>query len=221
MPRLSRVCLASILNILAMILPHVAFGQEDVQGVKLGVTTVRQLQTIRNDPAESGKTVDGWEYISFGNNLPKYTYYFSPDDSIVEWARVFVKEGYTVTRVREALGRPDTTTFGEDLSKQQTFKSGGIIVAYKPNGEVSYIEYHPRFPYGIVSRRFQVAVKIRDSVIAAALLQQHPDITIDQAMDSVNQMILARGVRSRAKDRKAVSRRILLKAARLDSLCAH
>jgi len=107
----------------------VAHGQQDVQGVTLGKTKLSELRTMRNDEASSGKNVDGWLYITFRETPPVYTYYYSEEDSIIEWARVFVVDGYTVTRVREAFGKPDTTTFGEDLSKRQTFRSGDIVVA--------------------------------------------------------------------------------------------
>jgi len=90
---------------------------------------------------DTGRNVDGWLYIRVGQERPQSTYYVSAEDSVVEWAGVFVVDGYTASRVHEAFGRPDTTIFGEDLAKEEVFKYGAISASYKPNGDVAYIEY--------------------------------------------------------------------------------
>jgi hypothetical protein len=135
----------------------------------------------------------------------------------VEWARVFVIDGYTAKRVHEAFGRPDTTTFGEDLSKQEVFKSGAITVSYKPDGNVDYIEYHSDLINSIGLRRAKRAAGKRDSVIAEAIMQDHPTLTEEQALDSVRAY---RDARSKVRTQKPPSPRLLARVARLDSLCA-
>ena len=161
--------------------------------------------------------MDGWLYVTFGEERPQYTYYFSPEDSIIEWARVFVIDGYTAKRVREALGRPDTTVFGDDLSKQETFKSGQISVEYKPGGDVSYIEYHSDPFNSIGFRRAKRASAKRDSSIAEAIMLEHPAITEEQALDSVRAY---KDAQSKVRTQKPPSTRLRARAARLDSLCA-
>ncbi len=199
------------------LLPSLVGGQNQVQGATLGVTTLTELRSTRGEPADTGKNVDGWLYVTFGQVPPQYTYYFSPEDSIIEWARVFVIDGYSAKRVHEAFGRPDTTVFGVDLSKNESFKSGKIIVSYKPNGDVDYIEYHPDTFHSIGVRRARIAWAKRDSVLAEAIMQEHPALMEDQALDSLRDY---RDARSKVRAQKPPSPRLQARAARLDSLCA-
>jgi hypothetical protein len=214
---LSTRCRGAVLcgTIALFTLPSPASSQNKVQGATLGVTTIEELRSTRGEPAESGRTNDGWWFISFGQVRPQYTYYYSGDDSVVEWARVFVIDGYSARRVHEAFGRADTTEFGDDLSKQELFKHGQVIVSYKPNGDVNYIEYHPDLANSIGVRRANRAVEKCDSVIAEAIVKEHPAVAEDQALDSVKAY---RDARSKIRNQK--SGRLLARAARLDSLSA-
>lgn len=158
-----------------------ALGQ-DVNGVSLGQTTVSTLLQNRSDTTATGKNVNGWQYLSFGTG-PTYTYYFSPEDSIIDWARVFVTEGYTAGRVHEAFGKPDTTEYAPDLSKHESFKKGQVFVSYKPDGTVAYVEYHATISIGL--RRQARANRAIDSLMAAVLIRAHPELTDSLANDSV------------------------------------
>lgn len=158
-----------------------ALGQ-NVNGVSLGQTTVSALLENRSDTTATGKNVNGWLYLSFGTG-PTYTYYFSPEDSIIDWARVFVTEGYTAARVHEAFGKPDTTAFAPDLSKQESFRNGKVFVSYKPDGTVAYVEYHATLTIGL--RRQANANAAIDTLMASVLKRAHPELTDSLANDSV------------------------------------
>jgi hypothetical protein len=212
----SVIARSGLLGLVLAVLPSWVRGQRDVQGAALGVTTVRQLIGTRGEPADTGKNVGGWLYVGFGER-PRYYYYFSPEDSVVEWARVFVIDGYPASRVHEAFGHPDTTVFGDDLSKQETFKSGAIVASYKPNGDVGYIEYHPDLYYSIGFRRARRTWAKRDSVMADAIVQEHPALAEDEALDSVKAYSAA-WVKVGAK--KPSSAWLAAQVARFDSLCA-
>lgn len=209
-----------LLGLAVAILPTRALGQRNVQGATLGVTTVRELITTRGEPVDTGKNVDGWLYVGFGQG-PRYTYYFSPEDSVVEWARVFVTDGYTAQRVHEAFGRPDTTAFGEDLSKQEIFKSGAIVAWYKPNGDVGYIEYHAANSIGF--RRASRAVARQDTLMAVMIAMDHPGLSQSQALDTVKALRAAHVKSLFQKRGKSATFRAAIQAAqaaRFDSLCA-
>jgi hypothetical protein len=165
---------------------------QDVNGVSLGVTTAAAVLTTRNDRPQTGKNVDGWLYYSFGTVSPRYTYYFSAQDSVIEWARVSVTDGYTAERVHEAFGSPDTTAYGADLSKQESFKHGSIFVEYKPDGSVNYVEYHATYPISL--RRTDRANRVIDSVLTAVLVREHHGLTDSAAADSVRGMSLAKAL---------------------------
>jgi hypothetical protein len=188
------------------------------------MTHARELETIRGATGDTGRNVDGWRYAQFGDARPIYTYYFSPDDSIVEWARVFVIAGYTPARVHEAFGQPVTTTYGDDLSKHESFKAGDVQVSYHPDGTANYIEYHPGSSYSIGQRRATRAQGVVDSVITEAVLQDHPGISEAVAADSVRLLRLATLRRALNRIAPAATRKPLpplfvSRAARYDELC--
>jgi hypothetical protein len=211
-----------LLSTIATVLPLRLCSQQEVRGVKLGVTNARELRTMRQDETTSGKTPDGWSYIAFGLDVPRYTYYFSQEDSIVEWARVFVTNGYTAARVREAFGRPDTTSFGEDLSKRETFTAKGVVVSYRSDNQVSFIEYHPHLLDRLPFRRYRRATKVRDSVLADVMSELHPEMTWPQVLDSVRIIVTAKARTDLqpGTSASALAAKTKRQAARFDSLCA-
>lgn len=197
-------------------------AQQNVQGVVLGVTSMSTIISARGAPSDSGKSNDGWLYVAFGADLPRYFYYFSPDDSIVEWARVFVIDGYTASRVHEAFGRPDTVEYGEDLSKKEEFSRRNVVVEYRANGDVSYIEYHTDFGHSIGSRRASRAYATIDTLMSQSLRLDNPALNTGVAMDSVRIFRKAFELRifhPYSGSKTPLSRLTLIRAARYDSLC--
>jgi len=217
--------LIGLWSISLLFLPPRVHAQQVVEGTTLGVTRVSDLIEVRGTPVHAGNNVDGCHYVSFGGERPIYTYYFSPEDSIVEWARVFVVSGYTPTRVREAFGRPDSTTFGADLSKHELFSARHVSVEYAPSGDVNYIEYHPDSDQSIGDRRAQRATAVIDSVMAETLVQDHPGLSQVMGIDSVRMYryaSIAVVVRNftPAVRRKPLPQTTVTAATRYQSLCA-
>lgn len=202
---------------------RLAACQRSVQGFTLGVTSLSDLIGKRGEPQDSGRTNDGWRYIVYGRS-PRYAYYYSSDDFILEWARVFPVSGYTAARVHEAFGRPDTTLYGDDLSKREHFDSAGVIVEFGPDGNVSYIEYQPSHGFSIASRRHRRATLVLDSILADTL-GRVLGVSRVVALDSLNILKRAREARIvwRARppaQRGPLARPVAEHAARYDSLCA-
>ncbi len=218
----TRASRSALVGVALAILPAQVRGQRDVQGATLGVTTVRQLIETRGMPADTGRNVSGWLFVAFGQE-PRYIYYFSPEDSVVEWARVFVIDGYTASRVHEAFGRPDTLMFGEDLSKQESFKRGAILASYKPNGDVGYIEYHPDVRNSIGFRRARRADARQDTLMANAIALNSGELGQAQALDTVKVLRAAHikllFQKSRNKPATVRARIEAAQSARWDSLC--
>lgn len=157
----------AVLNLPLSVLSGVSALAQDVAGARLGVTNVAEITNLRGKPDREGNNNDGWLFVTYGR-MPATTFYFSPSDSIVEWIRVHPERGRTSARVREAFGKPDTTQFGDDLSKVEVFKDGTIFVTYGDSGYVQTIEYQPNPQNRIATRRTIVAQGRIDSVLTFA-----------------------------------------------------
>jgi hypothetical protein len=181
------------------------------------------LLASRGTPIDdSSKTHDGWSLVQYGEQRPLYFYYFSTDDSIVEWARVFVIDGYTAARVHQAFGKPDTVEFGDDLSKREEFKTGLVTVAYRPSGDVDFVEYHTDLLHNLGVRRAARADAAVDSALAAVIApgSSTPDSASLSRARKIREARSLLEVTRTAPHAPTLSRTVLRLAAQYDSLCA-
>jgi hypothetical protein len=149
--------------------PQLANAQS-VAAVDLGETPLRALLARRGNPSDTGTQNNGWRYVSYAPRGRGETFYFSPSDSIIEWVRIFPEPGRSSERVHEAFGPPDTTKFGDDLSKMEFFKHGTIMVRYTESNTVAMIDYYSEPWQRIGLRRAARAETRIDSTLATLIL---------------------------------------------------
>jgi len=132
-----RRCTGLLLAALAIAVANDGPAQE-IAGVKLGSTTVKDVRRVRGSPTSSGHTEDGKYYhLRYG----EYAFYFSGPDSIAVSARVFPS---LMTRelVESVFGEPIQEMRRPSLALQAQYNDT-VFVKYDPAGEqVIFIEYH-------------------------------------------------------------------------------
>jgi hypothetical protein len=114
-----------------------SLSAQSVKGARLGLSTVAEIRRNRGEPDQVGQTEDGRQkFISY----PGVIFYFSPDDSIVDFARVFPSDRLTRRGVVARLGRPRRSSLTEEL-RRSDFYGDSLVVVYNAADSVLYLEY--------------------------------------------------------------------------------
>ena len=148
---------------------HAQDRRREVNGVFLGETPVGTVVRLRGERKE-GVNDGGWNFVAYERSNATTVYYFSVEDSIIEWARVFPARGTTLARVHSVLGKPDTIEFDEALSRVELYFDQDATVIYDGDSTVHFIDYSVPVDKAIGMRRKRRAEAHLDSLVALRLM---------------------------------------------------
>lgn len=116
-----------------------SLSAQEVRGVTLGKTTVRQVRAIRGAPMTSGRTEDGEaSFLRYG----EWVFYFDRD-SVATFVRYFPTGMMLRSEVEEVFGKVPREFRQPDLTVRAVY-ADTVSVAYDRSGSVSFIEYSSR-----------------------------------------------------------------------------
>jgi hypothetical protein len=136
-----RLVSACFITASVMAVPLTRAAAQSIRGVELGKTTMGEVQRNHTmEPDETGLTEDGRDtYLKYGN----VGYYFSVEDSVADFVRIYPTGKMARADVHRRLGRPRRSSIGADLSATDFF-GDTLVVVYTAANAVSFLEYEAR-----------------------------------------------------------------------------